>query len=168
MGAIPHTTLCPSQAILLTGYKQVFCATPLMLYTAQRCDDPGCDYSHPISKTLCHHQRHFRFSEKALRRQLFPHLNLPLVQFFPSILKPRAGSFPEPFNGCKDSVQGADQWRLGAKICSQKAKEISKHSIQWTSAKNHKYLLCWKELKTRSRQDANKTSVTCIEASHVQ
>lgn len=64
--------------------------------------------------SLCtpyHHQRHLRFSEKALRGQLFPHTNLPLVLFFPSILKPRAGNFPEQFNGCRDPVQGADQQR---------------------------------------------------------
>lgn len=59
--------------------------------------------------------------------------NLLLVQFFPSILKPR--NFQERFNGCKDPVGEADQSRLGAKICSQKAKELSKHSIQWLSAK---------------------------------
>lgn len=134
MGDIPHTIVCSSQAILLTGYKQEFCATPFMLYTVQRCYDPGCDCSHSTSKTVPALPTTIRGTSDFLRRLLEGNVSStppsPLSSSSPSILEPRAGNFTEPFNSCKDPVQGADQSRLGAKICSQKANELSKHSIQ--------------------------------------
>lgn len=59
--------------------------------------------------TPYHHQRHFRFSERLLGSN-FP--LTPVSSSSPSILKPRAGNFPELFNGWKYPVWGADQARL--------------------------------------------------------
>lgn len=85
--------------------------------------------------TTYHHQRYFRFSERLLGSNFIPTPTSPVSSSSPSILKPRTVNFPELFNSCKDPVRGADQARLGARICSQKVSELSKHNIQWMSAK---------------------------------